>query len=201
MRTRALFVAALAAAAVLGVFVGSSWRGRTTPSRPAVPAAPSSPPRGPSPDAPSGSPPPPAPFLAIEGTALSAADPSGRRLWDLRAAQLSVDNAKQRVVLSRVTGQFYGGGAVRVTFSAPRAVFHVGSRDVEMSGGVLGRTTDGRVLRAAEVRWSAGQRTIQATGSVVLTQRGVAIHADRVVADIALDQARFLGNVLVQVTE
>jgi hypothetical protein len=51
------------------------------------------------------------------------------------------------------------------------------------------------------VRWDAGQRAIQATGTVILTQRGVAIHADRLVADAALDQVRFSGNVLVRVTE
>src|SRR3990170_9034855 len=156
MRRTALWVAAIFAAAVLGAFIGTSWRDRTAPPRAASPA-----PEAPAPARPPGSPPegqPPGdPFLHIEGTALSAADPAGRRLWDLRAAQLSVDNAKQRVVLTRVSGQFYSGGAVRLTFSAPNAVFHVASRDVEMTGGVVGRAADGRILRASRVRWSAGQ--------------------------------------------
>ena len=200
MRRTALWVAAILVAAVLGAFIGTSWRDRTAPPRAASPA-----PEAPAPARPPGSPPegqPPGdPFLHIEGTALSAADPAGRRLWDLRAAQLSVDNAKQRVVLTRVSGQFYSGGAVRLTFSAPNAVFHVASRDVEMTGGVVGRAADGRILRASRVRWSAGQREIRAAGTVVLTQRGVPIHADRLVADAALDQVRFSGNVLVRVTE
>lgn len=201
MRRTALWVAAVLAATVLGAVVGISWRDRAAPPRTTSPAAPetSSPARPPA--SPPEARPPGDPLLQIEGTTLSAADPAGRRLWDLRAAQLSADNAKQRVVLTRVSGQFYSGGAVRLTFSAPNAVFHVASRDVEMTGGVVGRTADGRILRASRVRWSAGQRAIQAAGTVVLTQRGVAIHADRLVADVALDQVRFSGNVLVRVTE
>lgn len=201
MRRTALWVAAILAAAMLGAYVGTSWRDRVSPPRTAPRAAPetSAPARPPA--SPPEAQPPGDPFLHIEGTTLSAADPAGRRLWDLRAAQLSVDNAKQRVVLTRVTGQFYSRGAAQLTFSAPNAVFHITSRDVEMTGGVVGRAADGRVLRASRVRWSAGQRAIQATGTVVLTQRGVAIHSDRLVADAALDQVRFSGNVLVRVTE
>ena len=201
MRRTALWVIAILAAALLGVFVGTSWRDRTAPTRTAAPDASEIPaPAGP-PASPPTAQPPGDPFLHIEGTTLSAADPGGQRLWDLRAAQLSVDNAKQRVVLARVSGQFYARGAVQLTFTAPSAVFHVASRDIEMTGGVVGRAADGRVLRASRVRWDAGQRAIQATGTVILTQRGVAIHADRLVADAALDQVRFSGNVLVRVTE
>jgi hypothetical protein len=57
------------------------------------------------------------------------------------------------------------------------------------------------MLRASRIRWNAGTRQIQATGTVTLTQRGVAIHADRLAADAGLEQVRFSGNVLVRVTE
>jgi hypothetical protein len=104
-------------------------------------------------------------------------------------------------VLTRVTGQFYSRGAVQLTFTAPNAVFHIRSRDVELSGGVVGRAAGGRVLRAVRVRWSGAERAIEAAGGVVLTQRGVTIHSDRLLADAALDQAKFLGNVIVRVAE
>jgi LPS export ABC transporter protein LptC len=205
MRRTALWMVGILAAALLGALAGVSWRERarppqTAPSEPAAgepetsapaPASPAQPQTTPSGD----------PFLHIEGTTLSAADPAGRRLWDLRAAQLTMDNAKQRVVLRGVSGRFYRGAGVGITFSAPAAVFHVASRDVEMTGGVVGRAADGRVLRAAQIRWNAGARQIQAMGTVILTQRGVAIHADRLAADAGLDQVRFSGNVLVRVTE
>lgn len=196
-----LWVAAILLAAALGTIAGVSWHGRPAPA----PPEPAAPPQAVPPPAPQASPPTPAagekPFLQIEGTTLSAADPAGRRLWDLRAAQLTMDNAKQRVVLTRVEGRFYSGETVRLTFSAPNAVFQVRSRDVEMTGGVVGRSSDGRVLRASRVRWSGGSRAIEAEGTVVVTQRGVAIHSDRLTADGALDQVKFSGNVFVRVTE
>jgi len=203
MRRTALWVVAILAAALLGALAGLSWRDRAAPPPPA--------PSGQAADAPeSTAPPPPAqapaappgdPFLHIEGTTLSAADPAGRRLWDLRASTLTMDNARQRVMLRGVSGRFYTGAGVGITFGAPTAVFHVGTRDVEMTGGVVGRAPDGRVLRASQIRWNAGAREIVASGTVVLTQRGVAIHADRLAADAALDQVRFSGNVLVRVME
>lgn len=203
MRRTALWVVVILAAALLGALAGRSWRDRAAPPPPA--------PSGQAAEAPeSAVPPPPAhapaappgdPFLHIEGTTLSAADPAGRRLWDLRASALTMDNAKQRVMLRGVSGRFYTGADVGITFSAPTAVFHVGTRDVEMTGGVVGRAPDGRVLRASQIRWDAGAREIVASGAVVLTQRGVAIQADRLAADAGLDQVRFSGNVLVRVTE
>lgn len=199
MRRTVLWVAAVVAAGMLGGLLGSSWRDRGVPPGTTVPVQPQAPASRP-PEAPSAVA-PGDPFLQIEGTTLSAADPGGRRLWDLRAAQLSVDNARRRVVLTRVSGQFYSRGAVAVTFIAPSSIFHVTSRDVEMTGGVVGRTADGRVLRASRVVWKAGARTIQASGTVILRQEGVAIHSDRLTADAALDQVRFSGNVLVRVTE
>jgi LPS export ABC transporter protein LptC len=196
-----LWVTAILVAAVVGTIAGVSWRGRTA----APPPGPAEVPEASPPATPQASPPAAGPtekpFLHIEGTTLSAADPAGRRLWDLQAAQLTMDNAKQRVVLTRVTGRFYSGGTLRLTFSAPDAVFYVNTRDVEMTGGVMGRSSDGRILRASRVRWSGGTRAIQAEGTVVLTQRGVAIHSDRLAADSALDQVRFSGHVLVRVTE
>ncbi len=204
MRPRGWVIAILAAAA-LGVVVGTSWQGRGRVAPPGAPGPPEALAPAPQP-APQGASQPAPPrsdrFMQIEGTTLSAADPAGRRLWELRARSLEVDSAKQRVVLTAMSGQFYArGGAAQLAFSAPRAVFQMQSRDVDMSGGVVGRAPDGRVLRASRVRWNAARRSIEARGHVVLTQRGVAIQSDALVADAALDQVRLSGNVVVRVTE
>lgn len=209
MRRTVLWVMAVLAAASIGAIVGVSWRDRTAPSTGDLVSPPGEPhPAGTgttSPTPPAAAPPaaapPGAPFLQIEGTTLSAADSAGQRLWELRASQLTMDGAKQRVVLRSVSGRFYAGGSLQMTFSAPSAVFDVTSRDVEMTGGVVGRAADGRVLRASRVRWSAGAREIRAAGTVVLSHRGVAITSDQLTADAGLDQVRFSGNVLVRVTE
>lgn len=199
-------IVALAVGAILGV----RWWGQSASSpeapRPAAPAAPpaASPPAPPStPAAPS---PPPVkpeetPFLQIEGTRLSGTDPQGRRLWDLRAQTLDVDRGQQRIRMTAVTGQFYREGAVQLAFTAPRAVFTIGSKDIELAGGIVARTPDGRTLRAATIRYEGARRTLTATGGVVLAQAGLSIRADQLHTDAGLEQPRFSGNIVVRVTE
>lgn len=196
-RSRWIWAASLLLALVLGGVLGVRWRGQaprppaaTPPSPPAVAPA--------TPEQPAAAEPP---FLKIEGTQLSGTDPEGRRVWDLQAQTLSVDRGQQRVIMTAVTGQFYRAGRPQLTFTAPRARFAIDSRDVELSGGVVARTPDGRTLRAAMVRYNAGERTLTATGDVVLTQTGLSIRADELRTDPALEQPQFSGNIVVRVTE
>lgn len=195
-RSRWIWAASLLLALVLGGVLGVRWWGQGPPPPPAAP--PSPPAAEPAPRQPDAA---EAPFLKIEGTRLSGTDPEGRRVWDLRAETLSVDRGQQRIVMTAVTGQFYQDGRSQLTFTAPRARFAIASRDVELSGGVVARTPDGRTLRAATVHYSGGQRTLTATGDVVLTQTGLSIRADALRTDPALEQPRFSGNIVVRVTE
>lgn len=186
-------------ALVLGGAIGARWW-----AQPPAPPTPT-PAEAPAPPAASSEPQEPGaaetPFLTIEGTRLSGADPQGRRVWDLRAQTLQVDRLQQRIVMTAVTGQFYTAAGPQLVFTAPRASFEIDSKDVELSGGVTARAQDGRTLRAATVRYGAGARTLTATGNVVLTQPGLSIRADELRTDAALEQPRFSGNIVVRVTE
>lgn len=206
-RTRWILLVATVAALGVGMIAGARWfsgprppgtvgeapgEGATSGPGPSVPT----PPGASAPVQPADQ-----PFLEIEGTNLAGTDPSGRRVWDLRAKTLAVDNSRRIITLTAVRGQFYRQGKPEVLFTAPSAVFDVGTRDVELSGGVVARTKDGRILRAARVRWIGATRALEASGTVTLTQPGMRIRADTVTADAALDQTRFSGNIVVQVTE
>lgn len=190
-------MAVIAGALLVGGLIGARWWGGTTP--PAPPAAQRSP--APQPAPPPAPAQPETPFLQIEGTKLSGTDAQGRRLWDIHAKTLEVDRSRQRIVMTSVTGQFYRAGKPEVVFSAPSAAFSAESKDVELSGGVVGRTADGRTLRAGGLRYQAATRTVIATGGVVLTQKGMSIRADALTADPGLNQTKFSGNIVVQVTE
>ncbi len=195
-RTRWIWVAAIVAALLVGGLIGARWRSSTTPVPPAAersPAAQPAPPPSPAQ--------PETPFLQIEGTNLSGTDAQGVRLWDIRAKTLAVDRSRQQIVMTSVTGQFYRAGKPEVVFSAPNATFNANSRDVELTGGVVGRTVDGRTLRAGRLRYQAATRTVAATGGIVLVQKGLSIRADALTADPGLNQTTFTGNIVVQVTE
>lgn len=185
-------LAAGAAVALFVVAVGVRWWLTPPPApAPAPPAA------RPAPSPPQAE----IPFLNIKGTQLSGADPEGRRQWDLRAKTLQLDRAKNLVVLTEVSGQLYQAGAPRLVFAAPQAVFFIATKDVELRGGVVARTPDGRTLRAAEMRWDGRRQLLIATGGVTVTQAKMTIHADRLTSDAGLAHPTFSGNITVKVNE
>lgn len=183
--------------ALIAVAIGVRWwmssPAPTTPaSSPVQPAVPT---------APAPAPPAPSPFLRIEGTNLAGVDEAGRRLWEIQAKTLQVDRTKDTITLAEVTGQLYQAGTPQLQFAAPRGVFTVKSKDVELSGGVIGRTPDGRTLRAATVRWSGQIKMLSASGGVTVTQPGMTIRADSLTTDAGMKQITFAGNISVKATE
>ncbi|MGH2398516.1 MAG: LPS export ABC transporter periplasmic protein LptC [bacterium] len=189
-----LWIASVVVALLAGGLIGLNWAGRRE-ARPAPaelqPASPQTPAQPRSEE----------PFLQIEGTRLSGTDPQGRRMWDIRATTLEVDRDRQRIIMKAVIGQFYSGGKPQLGFSAPAAVFDISSKNVELSGGVVARSPDGRRLRAARVRLDAAQRMLIARGDVALTQPGMSIRADELRTDAALAHPKFSGNIVVRVSE
>ena len=141
------------------------------------------------------------PFLNIEGTQLSGSDARGRRLWDLKATSLQVDRTKNIVTMINVSGQLFENQKPALAFKAPTATFFAASRDVQLSGGVFGRTPDGRTLRAPVVRWDHRNAIFVASGGVTVTQPGMIIRADRLTSDAAMRRPKFTGNISVQVTQ
>ncbi len=141
------------------------------------------------------------PFLRVEGSQLVGVDEAGKKQWELRAKTLRVDNEKNIVTLTELTGQLYQAGVPKFTFVAARGVLSIQSHDVEFSGGVAGRTAEGLTLQAPRIRWDAAHRQLVASGGVTLTQPGMVIHADQVTADATLHQTTFTGKIKVTVTQ
>lgn len=141
------------------------------------------------------------PFLNIEGTRLAGSDAKGRRLWDLKAKTLQVDRSRNVVTLIDVTGQLFQNERPALVFKAPKATFFAASKDVELTGGVVGQTPDGRTLRAPVVRWDGRRELFVASGGVTVTQPGMIIRADRLTSDAAMQRPTFDGNISVQVTQ
>jgi LPS export ABC transporter protein LptC len=141
------------------------------------------------------------PPVQVEHTAISTVDEGGRPQWDIHAESVTVDGVRGTASLTTVDGTYFQGGQPSVVFTAPRGTFYITSRDVVLSGGVQARATSGRTLEADYVKWSPKANQIEATGSVVLRQKGLTAWADRLTADIALEHYRLSGNVRVQASE
>ena len=148
--------------------------------------------------APGGAPLPP---VSVEESRITGGDAAGRLQWDLRAATLETDVARQEVRLRRVEGTFYERGALVLTLAAPDAVFSTKTQDMTLSGGVRARAAGDRLLEAERVQWLAGRHLLVATGNVRLTQARITVRADRLESDVALRTTKLSGNIRVTVRE
>lgn len=141
------------------------------------------------------------PPIRVDRTAVSTVDQEGRPQWEIRAATVAVDGTAGTAAMTGIEGVYYHEGEPSVTFTAPRGTFHLATRDVTLSGGVRAQAASGRLLEAQAVQWSPRTREIVASGGVVLRQEGMAVSADRLVADATLQRTRLSGNVRVTIAE
>lgn len=141
------------------------------------------------------------PPVEVERTTISTVDPQGRRQFEIRAAAVVVDSASNTAVLTAVQGTYFQEGVAAITFSAPRGTFYIGTRNMALAGGVRARAASGRSIEADGVQWFPKTAQIEATGDVVLRQKGMTVRADRLTADVALRRTHLVGNIRVTVAE
>jgi LPS export ABC transporter protein LptC len=141
------------------------------------------------------------PQAVIKGTTISSVDERGRRQWEIQAASVVVDSASGTAALTTVAGTYFKEGQRAVSFTAPRGVFVIATRNVTLSARVRAQSTAGYILEADVVRWINRAQQIEASGAVVLHQKGLTIHADRLTADAALQRTRLEGRIRVIVRE
>ncbi len=194
-------IAAIAAAAVL---VAGFWvvlRGDPASRRPPDAPTPTVSPAGTATPAAAAPTPSALPPIAVEEGRIRGADPTGRVQWELRAASIQVDADREEVRLVGVEGAFLEKGKPAVTFTAPRALFAMRTRDITLTGGVRARAGDGRSVEAEEVRYLAARRLLIATGRVRLMQERMVVRADRLESDVALRRTRLAGHITVTIRE
>ena len=141
------------------------------------------------------------PPVEAEQTTITTADDKGRKQWEIHADVVVVDSASNTAQLTKVRGTYFQKGEAAVTFSAPRGVFNIQTRNVALVDGVRAAATSGRTIEARQVTWNMKTQLIEAAGSVVLRQKGLTVRADRVTTDLKLTNAKLEGNVRVDVVE
>lgn len=141
------------------------------------------------------------PPIEVDGTTISTVDAAGRRQWDIRAKSVAVDGASRTATLEAVEGTYFRAGEPAIAFSAPHGTLYLATRDVTLSGRVRARATSGQTLEADVVRWFPKSQQIEASGSVKLSQSGMIVHGDHLVADVSLQRTRMSGNIRVTVAQ
>ena len=141
------------------------------------------------------------PPVEAEQTTITTADDKGRKQWEIHADVVVIDSASNTAQLTKVRGIYFQKGELAVTFTAPRGVFYIQTRNVALVDGVHAAATSGRTIDARQVTWRMKTQLIEAVGAVVLRQKGLTVRADRMTTDLKLTNAKLEGNVRVDVVE
>lgn len=135
------------------------------------------------------------PFAEIRQGDLEGTDETGRQQWRIVADVVTVVHDKDVVLLRNVKATFFerGGGTIAVTGAQGR--FDTKSHEVEVSGGVHAKSSNGRELFADQVRYSPRAGKLTGTGHIRLIQGRVVMYADGMTSDTTLGRTQFFGNV------
>lgn len=144
------------------------------------------------------SPPPPVPPDVTLGQTHMIETRGGSKLWELWADQAEVREREGVSVLTRVRRPvevvlYSSQGILRCT--ATQATIDLKTKDVQMNGGVVGRSEDGAELRTETLRWVAATRRIQTDQPVTVSRGGWQSRGRGLEAETDLEQVRIFQNI------
>lgn len=119
----------------------------------------------------------------------------GQRDYTLEAASVLYATNLQQGRFHDNTLYFFKGGKPRLTVTAPVAIVDEGTHDVNLSGGVLARTTARDTLASDLMTYDEKTRLLTAVGHVVATDpSGDRLTGTRAIADLDLQQIQLFGQ-------
>jgi LPS export ABC transporter protein LptC len=175
-------------------------RGRPVPPVPQAPSHPvqntGAPPDDPGPSQELADPSPAGvPYAQIQQGDLEGTDDAGHERWHIVADQVTVVENKETVLLRNVRATLYERDGGTITVTGIRGRFDTRTHEVEVTGNVHGKSTNGRELFADRLRWAPGSGKVIGSGHVELRQARVVMYADQLISDTALGETRFFGHV------
>lgn len=149
--------------------------------------------RGSEPRAPA-SPPQPQAQLKLEDVRYSSTR-QDRKEWELVARQVQYFQEEGVARLDQVRLTFYGQDGKQYQVTGGYAWIEPDSSDVEVAGGVVGRSSDGYVFRTDMVTYLAAGRQIVADGPVELEGPRLSVRGEGLVMDLGAAHLEVEGRV------
>ncbi|MDR5709963.1 MAG: hypothetical protein QN172_04330 [Armatimonadota bacterium] len=140
----------------------------------------------------------PPPVLELEEGWIVGADARGRRVWQLVAASVTVEERTGVAAFLQPRGVFFAQDGRPVQFRAQRGEYGLRTGRVALAGSVEIVVARDRWLRADRAVYEGGQ--IQAE-RVQLRWERLQGRGDRLLADVGLRRARLVGNVRLEAVE
>src|SRR5207245_5160515 len=134
------------------------------------------------------------PAARISHGDLVGSDEAGHPQWRVVAADVTVAQDKQTVLLQGVHATFFQTGG-QIIVIGERGTYNTRTREIEITGNVHGTSSSGRQLFADRLHWTPGSGTITGYGHIRVVEERVVMYADRMVSNTMLGQTQFFGDV------
>jgi LPS export ABC transporter protein LptC len=143
-------------------------------------------------------PPPPAtatPSGTIRLGNLVGTDDRGRTRWRITAADVTLEEGAQVVLLRGIHATFYDPDGTTMAVTGERGQYGIKTQEVNFEGNVHGLSSGGREVFADRLDYSPSSGTVMGTGHVRVIEERVIMYADRMISNLSLRRTRFFGNV------
>ena len=124
--------------------------------------------------------------MAFTGSNLTELQ-DGQKIWDLKARVMEVDPKTSWVYMTDLTGVLYRTDGTKIDVTAKNAVVDPKTRNVELSGGLEMKASDGPAFHADKGNYVAKDRKIFASGSIRATKDDFVLTADELETDDKFD--------------
>ncbi|MBP2665026.1 MAG: hypothetical protein H6Q76_6 [Firmicutes bacterium] len=131
--------------------------------------------------------------MAFTGSNLTEMQ-DGQKIWDLTARTMEVDPKTSWVYMTDLTGVIYRSDGTKIDVTGKNAVVDPKTRNVEMSGGITMKASDGPTFKADKGNYVAKDRKIFASGSIRATKDDYVLTANELETDDKFDIIVVKGN-------
>lgn len=131
--------------------------------------------------------------MAFSGSNMTETQ-DGKKVWDLAARVMEVDTKTQWVYMTDLKGMLFRPDGSQIAVTAAEAVVDPKKRNIELSGGITMKATDGTFFSADRGRYVAGERRIYASGSIKVIREDTVMTAKEMETDDQFDLIVVKGN-------
>lgn len=117
----------------------------------------------------------------------------GALVWRLKANNIEYNPTTKDVLLTDMTGEFFRDG-VTFTVTAPKGQMTNDRKNLVMTGGIKGVSTDGVDFTTEELDYDNVKKFMASKGAFTYKRNNVTITGDKLEADMVLQQIKALGH-------
>ena len=131
--------------------------------------------------------------MAFSGTSM-VEEQDGQKLWELSARVMEVDAKTHWVYMSDMVGVLHRKDGTKIDFTAKNAVADPKTRNIEMTGRIDMKASDGATFSADKGQYVAKDRKIFASGSIRATKDDAVLTANEMETDDRFEYIVVKGN-------